>query len=105
LAAAEFASAQDRRVPFWPDSVPAAIQAQIDGGAALQTVRELSRFHRVQGSPGFFDAAEYLQSKLHGAGLANARIERFPADGKTRYAHFPSYLAPDWRRSLRGRRS
>jgi hypothetical protein len=92
LLVAGAAAAEDRAIPFWPDATPAAIHAEIDGGAALQTVRELSRFHRVQGSPGFFDAAEYLQSKLHGAGLANARIERFPADGKTRYAHFPSYL-------------
>jgi len=63
----------------------------VDGGEALETVRELARFHRVQGSPGYFAAAEYLKGKLVAAGLADAAIERFPADGKTRYAHFRSY--------------
>ncbi|HTO88774.1 MAG TPA: DUF4910 domain-containing protein [Thermoanaerobaculia bacterium] len=78
-------------IPFWPDTVPAAIHAEIDGGATLETVRELSRFHRVQGSPGYAAAAEHLRKKLQAAGLADAAIERFPADGKTRYAHFVSY--------------
>ncbi len=36
-------------------------------------------------------AAEHLRKKLQAAGLADAVIERFPADGKTRYAHFVSY--------------
>ena len=96
LAAALFlvagaAAAEDRAIPFWPDAVPAAIHAEVDGAEALETVRGLSRFHRVQGSPGYFAAAEYLKSKLVAAGLADAGIERFPADGKTRYAHFRSY--------------
>jgi aminopeptidase YwaD len=81
-----------RRVPFWPDAVPAAIQAAVDGGAVLETVRGLGRFHRVQGSPGFAVAAEFVRAKAEAAGLVDARIERFPADGETRYAHFRSYL-------------
>ena len=80
-----------RTIPFWPDAVPAAIHAQVDGSAALTTVRELSRFHRVQGSPGFAAAAEHIRGKLLAAGLADAAVERLPADGKTRYAHFRSY--------------
>ncbi len=80
------------QVPFWPDAVPDAIHVEIDGVAALETVREIGRFHRVQGSPGFAQAAEHLRAKLRGAGLADASVERFPADGKTRYAHFKSYL-------------
>jgi aminopeptidase YwaD len=91
LLVAGAAAAQDRAIPFWPDAVPAAIHAEIDGGNALETVRELARFHRVQGSPGYFAAAEFLRSRLAAAGLADASIERFPADGKTRYAHFRSY--------------
>ncbi len=96
LAAALFlvagaAAAEDRAIPFWPDAVPAAIHAEVDGAEALETVRGLSRFHRVQGSPGYFAAAEYLKAKLAAAGLAETRIERFPADGQTRYAHFRSY--------------
>ncbi|HEU5249078.1 MAG TPA: DUF4910 domain-containing protein [Thermoanaerobaculia bacterium] len=93
LAAAAAVSAQDRRIPFWPDAVPAAIHAEVDGQATLETVRELSRFHRVQGSPGFAAATEFLLAKLRRAGFAgsSAAIEKFPADGKTRYAHFVSY--------------
>ncbi len=98
LAAAPALIAQDRAIPFWPNEVPAAIHAEVDGVAVLETVRELSRFHRVQGSPGFAAAAEHLQQKLLAAGVGDAAIERFPADGKTRYAHFRSYLGwdPRW---------
>jgi len=98
LAAAAVAArsaAQERAVPFWPDAVPDAIHAEIDGGAALRTVRDLGRFHRVHGSPGFAAAAELVRARLAAAGLADAAIERFPADGRTRYAHFRSYLGWD----------
>jgi hypothetical protein len=71
--------------------VPAAIHAQVDGNAALETVRELGRFHRVHGSPGMAAAAELVRKKLVAAGLSDAAVEHFPADGKTRYAHFRSY--------------
>src|SRR5262245_60111423 len=92
LALPALAGAGERRIPFWPDAVPDAIQAQVDGIAALETVRELGRFHRVHGSPGFAAAAEHVRTKAEAAGLAEATVERFPADGRTRYAHFRSYL-------------
>ncbi len=95
LGLAGVAAAQERAVPFWPDEIPAAIRAEIDGNAALETVREISRFHRVHGSPGFAAAAAMLREKLSKAGLSDAEILRFPADGKTRYAHFRSYLGWD----------
>ncbi|HEY6930280.1 MAG TPA: DUF4910 domain-containing protein, partial [Thermoanaerobaculia bacterium] len=85
-------SAEERAIPFWDDRVPAAIHAQVDGVAALETVRALGRFHRVHGSPGFAAAAEFVRSRAEAAGLAEAAIEHFPADGKTEYAHFRSYL-------------
>ncbi len=94
-AALVFASAapgEDRAIPFWPDAVPAAIHAEIDGVATLETVRQLGQFHRVQGSPGFTAAAELMKRKATAAGLADAAIERFPADGKTKYAHFLSHV-------------
>lgn len=85
----------DRKVPFWPDAVTDAIQNEVDGGAALRTVRDLGRFHRVHGSPGFAAAAEMVRERLAAAGLEDAAIERFPANGQTRYAHFRSYLGWD----------
>ncbi|HEY1249907.1 MAG TPA: DUF4910 domain-containing protein [Thermoanaerobaculia bacterium] len=109
LAAAHLAGAQeparntgapDRAVPFWPDAVPAAIRAETDGAAALETVRELGRFHRVQGSPGYAAAAEHVRSKAAAAGLADAGVEHLAADGKTRYAHFLSYLGWDPRSGI-----
>ncbi|HEU4726315.1 MAG TPA: DUF4910 domain-containing protein [Kofleriaceae bacterium] len=90
--AAPPAAAEPRRVAFWPDAVPAAIQHHVDGAFVLDTVRGLGRYHRVHGSPGFRAAAEWLVGELFKAGLTDARIERFPADGKTSYAHFRSYL-------------
>ena len=92
LGTAFVADAAPRRIPFWPDAVPQAIHAAVDGGAALETVRELGRFHRVHGSPGFAAAAEHVRAKAEAAGLADAVVEHFPADGETRYAHFRSYL-------------
>jgi aminopeptidase YwaD len=95
VAAAAPLFAQDRAVAFWPDAVPAAIHAEVDGVAALETVRELGRYHRVQGTPGFAAAAELMKRKAIAAGLSDAAIERFPADGKTKYAHFRSHVGWD----------
>ncbi len=87
--------AQDRAIPFWPKAVPDAIHAEVDGVATLETVRQLAQFHRVQGSPGFAAAAELMKRKAIAAGLSDAAIERFPADGKTKYAHFLSHVGWD----------
>ncbi|MGE5413613.1 MAG: DUF4910 domain-containing protein, partial [Syntrophomonadaceae bacterium] len=92
LTASLPALAQDRAIPFWPDAIPAAIHAEVDGVAALETVRQLGRYHRVQGSPGFAAAADMMKQKAIAAGLSDAAIERFPADGKTKYAHFLSHV-------------
>ena len=49
-----------------------------------------------------------MAQKAIAAGLADAAIERFPADGKTKYAHFLSYVGWDpvsGRRSRRSRRT
>ena len=92
FALATPAAAEPRRIPFWPDTVPATIQKRVDGAYVLDTVRGLGRYHRVQGSPGFRAAAEWLVGELTRAGLADAKVEHLPADGKTSYAHFKSYL-------------
>ncbi len=95
--AATVASAQPRRIPFWPDAVPEAIHASVDGQAALESVRSLGRFHRVHGSPGYAAAADWVRDQALKAGLADAVVEHFPSDGTTRYAHFRSYLGWDGR--------
>jgi hypothetical protein len=68
LSLAASVHAEERRVPFWPDSVVQAIQDQVDGVATLETVRELGRFHRVHGSPGFAKAADHVRNKAAAAG-------------------------------------
>ena len=61
----------------------------VDAGDA---VRSLSRHHRMQGSRGYRAAADWLRGELRAAGLADAAVESLPADGKTRYGRFKSYL-------------
>jgi aminopeptidase YwaD len=85
-------AAAERHIPFWPDAVPEAIHAAVDGQAALESVRALGRFHRVHGSPGYAAAAKWMQEQAKAAGMADATVEHFPADGSTQYAHFRSYL-------------
>jgi hypothetical protein len=95
LFAASTAGAAERHVPFWPDAVPAAIHAEVDGQAALESVRTLGRYHRVHGSPGYAAAAKWVQEQAQAAGMRDATVESFPSDGKTKYAHFRSYLGWD----------
>ncbi len=90
-------AAPERRIPFWPDAVPEAIHAAVDGQAALESVRSLGRVHRVHGSPGYAAAADWVRDQALKAGLADAAVEHFPSDGTTRYAHFRSYLGWDGR--------
>jgi hypothetical protein len=56
----------------------------ISGARALETVRGLTRFHRVQASPGLDEAAEWVAAELERAGL-EVELERAPADGRTRW--------------------
>src|SRR5215831_8379043 len=68
-----------------PADEVASIAAEISGLIAKDTVIELSRNHRVQASPGFTRAAEYVASKARQYGLEQVEIERYPADGKRTY--------------------
>jgi aminopeptidase YwaD len=52
------------------------------GEAAWQTVADVSRFHRIQASPGFRQAAQWIHSNLARYGL-DAEILSFPADEQT----------------------
>ena len=92
LALTAPATAEPRRIAFWPDTVPMTIQSHVDRAYVLGAGRSLGKFHRVQGSPGFRAAADWLVGELKSRGLADAAVEHLPADGKTRYAQFRSYL-------------
>jgi hypothetical protein len=60
------------------------------GDAAWQTVSDLSRFHRIQASPGYRQAAQWIYKTLLREGLA-ADIISYPADLETSFWTWPSF--------------
>ena len=81
---------------------------EVDGNAALETVRELSRFHRVHGSPGFAAAAEHmLRDKLSRPGSPTRRSSGSRRTGRraTRTSAATSAGTRSPRRSRKSRRA
>lgn len=60
------------------------IQQAFSGAAARRNVAEIARHHRIQASPGYRAAAEWLAGTLQTAGLETT-IERFPANSDTHF--------------------
>ena len=54
------------------------------GDAAWQAVADLSRYHRVQASPGSLRAARWLRERLLADGL-QAQVLSYPADEQTQF--------------------
>ncbi|MFQ6617871.1 MAG: DUF4910 domain-containing protein [Fidelibacterota bacterium] len=69
------------------------VVSEYSGEQALEHIREIARFHRVQATEGFDKAAQYVISKLKEYGIENVRLLRFYSDGKTRYGTYPSPLS------------
>ncbi|HSG80965.1 MAG TPA: M28 family peptidase [Gemmatimonadota bacterium] len=65
----------------------------LSGEMAKEHVIAITRHHRVQGSRGYRDAANYVleQLRTYGYGEAEAWIESFPSDGKI---HYQTWQAP-----------
>src|SRR5438093_5697171 len=61
-----------------------AVRREASGERALESVRDLTRFHRVQASPGYDEAARWIVAKLESLGL-EVEVERVPGDGRTRF--------------------
>ncbi len=61
-----------------------AIREEFSGQAAKSYVIDIARYHRMQASPGFRQAAHYCLERLREAGV-EAEILSFPADDKTQY--------------------
>jgi aminopeptidase YwaD len=61
------------------------------GEVAHRHVTAISQHHRIQASPGYRAAAEYVAAQLEAAGLEVA-IHRYPADGRARFWTTPSFL-------------
>ena len=71
--------------PLLPPAQGEAIGAEVSGGAALRTVRELSLHHRMRGSEGYRAAAETIRDRLRDYGLEGVEIISLPADGRIFY--------------------
>jgi len=61
-----------------------AVREEFSGQAAKGYVIDIARYHRMQASPGFRQAAHYCLERLREAGV-QAEILTFPADEKTQY--------------------
>jgi aminopeptidase YwaD len=87
---------QQRRVitPLLPYSILDAITDEMSGDLTMQHIQVMSLYHRTEPSREFKQSAEYVQQKLKEYGLADAKIESFPADGKIMYSTFKS--RPQW---------
>lgn len=71
-----------------------AARRHTDGARTLADVRTLARFHRIQSTPGYDEAARWLLGALDAAGLASESRE-VAADGTTRHLGFP--MPEGWR--------
>ena len=69
------------------------VRAWTSGERALENVRAIASHHRIQSTPGYDRAAEWLVGALREAGLS-PEVEPIRADGRTR--HFGALLQQGW---------
>ncbi len=81
------------------DRVVAAITGEASGERAFESVSWLSRFHRIQASPGFRHAATYCADVMLES-CEDARIIHYPAEDNVRFWHFPSFDEWNGRRGI-----
>lgn len=67
---------------------------EFSGLRTKNTVADIARFHRIQASPGYDDAVQYIVEQLAKLGITHA-VSTFPADGKTKTFGWVS--PPGWR--------
>lgn len=65
-------------------SLFSALRSAVSGQAAWRHVAAISQYHRIQASPGYRAAADYVAGQLEGAGLA-VRVLSYPATDSARY--------------------
>jgi len=85
-----------QRIDLLNPGVRDILLQELDGEKAKQHVVELSKLHRVQGSPGYHKAAEYVLAQLKSFGFTDktAYIESYPTNGDTSYQTWES--PPGW---------
>ena len=67
------------------EKIKQMVKEELSGERAKSHVQQISRFHRIQASPMFHEAAEYVRDTLLQIGLKNAKIEQFTSDGSKKY--------------------
>jgi hypothetical protein len=82
--------------PVVPKRTFDAIASELSGERAQENVREIVRFHRIQGSPMMGSVAAHVLARLKEAGLESS-IEEFPSDGATKYGTHLSPMGWDMR--------
>jgi hypothetical protein len=66
------------------DSTLNTIRQAYSGDVAKRHVAAISQYHRIQASPGYREAANYVRAQLHAAGLST-EVLSFPADDESRF--------------------
>ncbi|MHA1965361.1 MAG: DUF4910 domain-containing protein [Candidatus Thorarchaeota archaeon] len=65
-----------------PEDIVKAITGNISGISAKDYATAISKFHRIQASPGFSEAIEFLKSAIASVSNAKVKVFEYPADGK-----------------------
>src|SRR5437867_10288209 len=68
----------ERRLPTMYHNLLATLNAEVSGIAAKNLVARISQWHRIQASPMYREAAEWVHATLRSWGL-DARIDRYSA--------------------------
>ncbi|MCW4052500.1 MAG: DUF4910 domain-containing protein [Candidatus Bathyarchaeota archaeon] len=68
------------------------VKNELSGGNAKTYVAQISRFHRIQASPMFHEAAQYVKKTLDNIGFKAAKIEQYTSDGDKKYWTWTSPL-------------
>jgi len=61
------------------------VRDELSGEKARGYVEQITRFHRIQASTMFHEAADHVKQQLLKNGLPDATIEQFRSDGATKY--------------------
>ncbi|MFW9933447.1 MAG: DUF4910 domain-containing protein [Candidatus Thorarchaeota archaeon] len=64
-----------------PDDMVEAVADTVSGLKALDYVIEISRFHRIQASPGLIDALNFVKEEVERVSDAKATLHRYDANG------------------------
>lgn len=75
-----------------------SICREFSGSLAKREVERIAQFHRIQASPGFHDAANYVLARLKEMKV-KAKMERFTSDGQKKYFTWTSPVGWEGRKA------